>query len=835
MSYVRGTCRSAYCAQPSAAVYSAPTPNSRFRLTPMAAAIGALTLPIAPVAVFAETADNSVIEELVVTATRRTTSVQDVPINISALGGAQIEEQGITDLSEIAAWVPGLHIVDQGARAADRIVVRGLNADPLASSEGLNNGGGGTVATYLGEIPVYVDLKLNDMERVEVLLGPQGTLYGAGTMGGAIRYIPTKPQLEERSVSVRGDLFTYSESEDPGTDIGGTLNIPIGSKAAIRANIDYLDDPGFIDYDFLVREIGVSNPDPDFSDPTAVAANLRSREDANTEETVSGRIALRVMPTDRIDATLTYYYQNGDSGGRTINSRQAFGTGRYSSALRVLEPSERENQLTSLEVIADLGFAELTSATGYSQYDEVGNRDQTDLLITLEYSYEAFPSFTSRTLEEVEEKTFTQELRLVSTSDGPLNWIVGGFYNDLEADASSREFTPGYDEFAVNNFGGLGLRPDSLEYFSVDRRELTELAVYGELQYQITDDWQVTVGARWYDYELETQSAVDFPLLNTVFFGDAPDAINLDFNPGGQEDDGVLFKFNTSYHLNDDVMAYLTVSEGYRIGNSNGVALCPDPLPVNQIACALPNEFEFFPDETLNYEVGIRSTLLDGRLTLNGAAYFIDWKDPQVASATENALISITVNGAGAETRGFEFSWNWLFADNWSLRGNFAFTQAELNATTERLVPGINPPGFQGTITYEDGVSGDRLPGSPERQGALFLSNSRQVGNGYDLDLTYGLWAVGDVITRAGGKGGGETLSGYAIHNFSASLGRDNWQATLYADNLLDKYAETAARNTSRFNQTVADINGDPVVGRSYFHNVLPPRSIGVRVRWDFN
>lgn len=833
MSHMRGSRRNAS----SNLLTDAPAParNSRFRLTPMAAAIGALSLPLAPVAAAAESADNSIIEELVVTATRRSTSVQDVPINISALGGAQIEEQGITDLSEIAAWVPGLHIVDQGARAADRIVVRGLNADPLASSEGLDNAGGGTVATYVGEIPVYVDLKLNDMERVEVLLGPQGTLYGAGTMGGAIRYIPNKPELENRSFSVRGDLFTYSESEDPGTDIGGTLNIPIGSKAAIRANVDYLDDPGFIDYDFLVREIGVSNPDPDFSNPADVAANLRSREDANDEQTLSGRVALRVTPTERLDATLTYYFQNSESGGRTINSRNAFGTGRYVSALRVPEPNERENQLVSLEITADLGFAELTSATGYSQYDEVGNRDQTDLLITLEYSYEAFPNFTSQTLEEVDETTLNQELRLVSTSEGPLNWIVGAFYNDFEGDASSREFTPGFGAFAVNNFGGASDRPDSLEYFSVDLEELTEMAVYGELQYQVTDNWQVTVGARWYDYELETDSAVDFPLLNTLFNGAAPDAITLDFTPGGQDDDGVLFKFNTSYYLSNDVMAYLTVSEGYRIGNSNGVALCPDPLPSNQIACALPNEAEYFPDETVNYEVGLRSTLAGGKVTLNGSIYYIDWKDPQVASATENALIPITINGAGAETRGFELAWNWAFADNWSLRGNFAYTQAELNDTTERLVPGINPPGFQGTITYEDGVDGDRLPGSPERQGSLFLSHTRQVGNGYDLDLSYGLWAVGDVITRAGGKGGGETLSGYAVHNFAASLSRENWQATLYADNLFDKYAETAARNTSRFNQTVADINGNPVVGRSYFHNILPPRSIGVRVRWDFN
>ena len=121
------------------------------------------------------------LDELIITATRRNSTVQDAPINIAAVGASEIEEQGLGDLAEVARWVPGVHIVDQGSRGDNRIIVRGLNADPLGSAEGVNNNGGGTVATYVGEIPLYVDLKTNDLERVEILLGPQGTLYGAGT------------------------------------------------------------------------------------------------------------------------------------------------------------------------------------------------------------------------------------------------------------------------------------------------------------------------------------------------------------------------------------------------------------------------------------------------------------------------------------------------------------------------------------------------------------------------------------------------------------------------------------------------------------------------------
>ena len=150
------------------------------------------------------------VEEIVVTATRRAEAVQDIPVNISAVGGTQIEQQGFDDLSELASYVPGLNVVDQGGRDGNRIVVRGLNAESIANSFGQENGGG-TVATYVGEIPLYVDLRLNDLERVEVLLGPQGTLYGAGTMGGAIRYIPKKPDFDSTVFEARVDAFSYSE------------------------------------------------------------------------------------------------------------------------------------------------------------------------------------------------------------------------------------------------------------------------------------------------------------------------------------------------------------------------------------------------------------------------------------------------------------------------------------------------------------------------------------------------------------------------------------------------------------------------------------------------
>src|SRR5690606_9558130 len=145
-------------------------------------------------------------------------------------------------------------------------------------------------------------------------------------------------------------------------------------------SINYLDDPGFVDYNYLVRQPGVSDPEPDFSNPAEVAANLKRKKDADDEQTLSGRAALRFKPNDVFDANLTYYYQDQENGGRTMDQRAAFDTPKYVSAQRFPEPNDRENELLALEMTADLGFAELTSATGRSRYREHGQRDQTDLL-----------------------------------------------------------------------------------------------------------------------------------------------------------------------------------------------------------------------------------------------------------------------------------------------------------------------------------------------------------------------------------------------------------------------------------------------------------------------
>ena len=769
------------------------------------------------------------LETIIVTATRRELSVQDIPLNIAAFDDSLLEAREISDLAELGRNVPGLYVIDQGKRSANNIVVRGLNLNPFQSAELLGNVGGETVATYVGEIPLYVDLTMTDVERVEVLLGPQGTLYGAGTLGGAIRYIPRKPEFDT-SVSVRGSTFAVSESDSMGFRGGATFNVPFGDNLAFRASIDQYDDPGFIDTPYLVREAGVSDPEPNFANPTEVAANLYRDDDVDWEETTGARAALRWQPTDNVDATFTYHYQNMEVGGRTQSHVAAFGTGQYESATRFPEPNERRNELLSAEIVADLGFAQLTSATGSSRYEDVGQRDQTDLLITLQYSYEEFPSFSAFTRDTQEEKTLTQEIRLVSQSDGAWNWIAGLFYKDFEQPGEvSREYTPGWAEYLG------GSRPDNLEYISVTHQDLTESALYGEVSFDVTDRWQITVGARYYDYSYEALSAQDLPLANTVFGGAPPDAIDLNFEPAGQDDSGSLFKFNTAYRFSDDALGYFTISEGYRIGASNGVALCDDDPNNQQNVCAMPEEYEYRPDTTTNYEIGLRSQWLDRRLTLNGALYYIDWQDPQLASATATGAQPISINGQGAETTGLEVGIDAQVTDRLNIGFSFSHMNAELTDVAPRLVRDFSTDGF-GTdpVQYIDGQPGDRLPGSPEDQAMVYLGYDWTLSSRWDFTLNYGVSSVGDVITTTGLRGGGETLGGFSLHHASAVFSGGPWEFTIYAQNLLDKYAVTGVRTRQAFLQTEADENGDPVHVRSYAQQMVRPREIGFRFSYDF-
>ncbi len=791
----------------------------------------ALTLPIYSYAEEESSEDKVVgIERIQVTASRRSSTVQEAPLNITALDADVMKDQNITQLSDVARWVPGLSVADQGGRSGSPIIVRGLNTNSSGPSSD-----GGTVATYIGEIPLVVDMKLIDVERVEILIGPQGTLYGAGTLGGAIRYLPNKPMLDETSGSIYGDIFTLSQSDDMGGEAGFVFNTPIvEDELAIRFAFNYLDEPGYIDYNYVVREGGVSLPDPDWSDASAVSNNLKKVADANTEQTTTAKAMIRWQPNDTFDATLAYFYQKQDIGARSIVHYNSLSEtnplsslmGMYESGYRYEEPRAKEDSLISLEMTIDLGFAELTSATGFSKFEAVGQRDQTDLLIRLDYSYEEFPAFSAFTREVDDSENITQEIRLVSTSESALSWIVGGYYNKFESTGDSREYTPGFDQYAFDNGWTNKLRPDSLEYISVGDSDITETAIFGELTYQATEKLTVMVGARFYDYEVNSSSAIDLPLYYTLFDDYGPNEINLDYSTTSAADDGSLFKINASYQFSDDVMGYTTISEGFRIGGSNGVAACPDDVADTgfQNVCALPDEVLYEADTTTNYELGFKSTWFSNQLHFNAAVFMVEWDNAQVAGATFYGQQPITSNAATAESKGIEISTRAMLSDSIIAYATYAYTNAELSSDAQYLF-GVAEDGSL------DGKTGDRLPGSPEQQFSFGATYSTEVFDDKGLDINYGLTYQSDVYSKVGLRDNGEILPSYALSNISARLSDDVWSVTFYVDNMFDKYAYSSVR------RDVGDITtaNDPAIQRNYGHYLITPRKIGLRFEYMFD
>jgi len=770
--------------------------------------------------------NNKSLEVIEVTATRRSGSIQAAPLNITALDADVMKDQNISELADVARWVPGLTITDQGSRSGSPIIVRGLNTNSSGPSSD-----GGTVATYINEIPVSVDMRLVDVERVEVLIGPQGTLYGAGTLGGGIRYMLKEPELDFISGEVFGDVFQTQESDSVGGEAGFIFNLPlIEDKLAVRTSLNIYEDPGFIDYAYTVREPGVSITDPDWTNLDAVNSNLKNVKDANGETTTTGRISLRYKANESFEGTLNYFYQKQDTEGRSIVHHNSLNEnnglndriGKYESAYRFEEPREKEDQLLSLELKADLGFAELVSATGISHFEADGQRDQTDLLIRLDYGYEEFPSFSAFTREIDEVDTFTQELRLVSQSDSDLNWIVGGFYNKTDTDASSREFTPGFDQFAVDNFGGAQLRPDSLEYLEITGSKVTESALFGEVGYQVTDKLDITIGARFYEYDVESKAAFDFPLANTLYEGAAPDAISVNFEENEAGDNGNLFKFNAKYQFTDSVMAYATISEGFRIGGSNGLVPCPTPLPEDQqTGCGTPDEMLYDADTTTNYELGFKSTWMRSQLHFNAALFNVDWDNAQIAGATTVGQLPYLSNAGSANAKGIEIATRAILSDSFTAYATYAYTKAELTSDAPYL---FNADGTDGA------KDGDRLPGSPEHQFSMGINYQTEVFNDKTLDINYGLTAQSDVISKVGLRDNGEALPGYSLSNISAKLTADAWSTTLYVDNLFNKYAVTSVR---RSDADITTANGADIQ-RNYGYFINSPLTVGIKFNYQF-
>ncbi|GMG85919.1 TonB-dependent receptor [Biformimicrobium ophioploci] len=719
---------------------------------------------------------SAALEEVTVTASRRAESIQEIPYNITAVTGEAIQNMGADDLGKMSQFIPGMQMIDSGARSTGLVTLRGMNVGGLQAAE--NQGGSDIISRYVNDTPLLIDFKLVDIERVEVLRGPQGTLYGRGAMGGTLRYILNKPSTEAVEGSVTTELYQNSESDGLSSDVTGILNLPLSDALALRVSANMVDDAGYVDYVNVLTEPGVSNAS-------------RVVEDSNTEETTSVRAALRWEPTDDFHAQFSYYLQDQQAGGRNAVN-QAFTGDKFSSPLRYLEVRDNRDDLYNVEFGWNTEAVEIFSTTSIARYEGEGNRDQTDLLcVGIWPGYCDFPEFSAYTLEEDEEEAFVHETRFLSTdANSPewLDWIAGVYFEENEGTGSSREFTPGYQGWA-----GIDTGYGEVEYWAYSGSTFEERAVFGEATFHPSEQLQVTVGARY--FEQTEDIGYDCTVLPVYWYW-TRDEVTPECDSGKSEIDDTVFKLNAAYNFTDDVMLYATAAEGFRRGGTNiGPQL-------------LDSEKAFTSDSAVNYELGWHTTLADGRVIFNGAIFRIDWKDLQVPAKSELAAINITGNARQGQIDGIELS-----------------TQA---AVTDSL--GINAwltyydHGLKGDAPEIGGFDGDAFPGVPNLQANVAVDYAVEVPVG-ELTLRGNAYYKDEIQTRLNSLGSfndNEELDSYALFNLSADYRLDNWRASLFADNLTNEYYYVGGRSARRYGE------------RGQFHYVGLPRAIGASVSYEF-
>ncbi|WP_174297870.1 TonB-dependent receptor [Sphingomonas bacterium] len=765
--------------------------------------------------------------DIVVTGSRRQTTLQDAPINISAVSAQTIRDQRLDDIRSLASYTPGVTVADTGPGSTGQIILRGISSgDTDVGGSNANN----AIGVYLGDVPLYLDFKLFDVSRVEVLQGPQGTLYGLGTLAGAVRYIPNRPDTAGVSIDVHGRGYAESHSSQFGAIGDVSINLPIvKDHVAFRTATGYYDNAGFIDYNYLLKTPGASNPQPVRATATSTGSlgnnndyvnNFTRRKDVNYEHTFTTRNQLLLEYNPDLKAYLTYAHQQTRTGGNQANDAGVLGTGNYENPARYLEPIKRTSDLFAAEVYANIfNIAQLVSTTAYTKQIRHSTDDNTDLLLDLDYGYEAFPNFSSYANNTTTSKQFNQEVRLVSTHGGPINWVLGGFYNRQTTSSTRFEYTPGFAEyFAIR-------RPDNLEYISFVNSRTVEKAVYGEATLHVTSRLQVTGGVRYFKYDAGVTGGSDTPLygggLTRMPYPSTTIAASR-IRTGATAKDGFVYKANTSYKFSDNLLAYFTYSTGYRVGGVNRVVPCILPLPPGQNLCALPNELVFGPDRTKNLELGARASLFDKRLQVTLDGFHVDWTGVQVPSQTVNGAIGVTINGANAVSQGFDFQGEVRITPNLDLIGTYSYVDAHLTQGVAGLVVS------QG-VRY-DAFDGDRLPGSAKNSGSARLVYSHPLGDGAKVQAIWATVYRGSIDSRVGLRGFGESIPGYVTHSVSLSYSNKQFEVGLFADNVLDKYAVTSISNDlSSYNQVRTD-----VVERYYSRGVLTPRRAGIDFRFHY-
>lgn len=662
-------------------------------------------MAVLPMGAAALAAAEQGIETVVVTASKRAENLQNVPMGVSALTGDTLSQLNAVNFADYVSRIPAL--ASQGSDAGHtQLILRGINA----------GGVGATVGTYIDETPygsssalangliTTPNIDTFDIARVEVLRGPQGTLYGANTLGGLLKFVTKTPDPAAFDSKVQLGVDSVAHG-GVGWSAKGMVNLPITDNFALRGVIYHNRQAGFID------------------DPA------RGKKDVNSSDETGGRLALLWRPSEDLTLRFTAYGQNLDLDGNnavdvspvpSASTASGFAIGltplfgKYQQARTAEEYSKLRYRLYNATEDWDLGFATLTSSTSFGTFKDSSIQDATALYGTLIRAH-------------LNQKKFTQEVRLASPSSDTLEWLAG-FYYTHETGSLLQE---------------LVLTPTAVPLGTLTLNSgYAETAGFADITYHFSPSFDISVGGR---YAGNSQHANQFGLA--VAAGDSSESV-------------FTWSVAPRWHLSKNAMLYARVAKGYQPGGPN--ALPPSPPP------NVPTSFN--SDTLINYELGFKGDLDGGRISLDADAFYINWDSIQLLTVV--AGFGVNGNGGTAESKGFEWDLSWEPVDSLTLRLAGAYVDAYLTADTDPLLLGAK--------------SGDPLPYVPKWSASLD-ANYRFNPMGDFVPFVGGSWRyTGERYSGFDASFGQTKLPSYSQFDLRAGVDRDGWALEFYAKNITD-------------------------------------------------
>ncbi|WP_426165056.1 TonB-dependent receptor [Sandarakinorhabdus sp. DWP1-3-1] len=758
------------------------------RLARLSATTALAALLAAPV--LAQTTDQGLAaaedsDTIVVTATKRASDLQDVPFSINAQTQADIQRSGATTIEDLSRNVAGLTIQNLGP-GQSQVSIRGVSAGQIVRDQpGVKE----QVGFYLDESVISLslftpDIDLFDLNRVETLRGPQGTLFGSGSVGGTIRYITNKPTTASVEGQVEADINVIDKG-GVGGSLKGAVNLPLGDKAAVRAVGYYTRYGGFID-----------------------AIGPAGKDDVNSGERYGGRIALLLQPSENVKITPRVLYQEVHTDGFNRQEIYNIFANPFTTTRPAVTFKERQQYLLLNEqfrdktlivdgtIEVDLDGVNVTSVSSYTDRDILVSRDASSLTgsVSLDLGFPAAAvTLPSNLRDTTKVKSFTQELRLGSTGNGNFQWVVGAFYANTDRDYDQRLPTPGYDAFTDATLGAgtsaavsNGFEVDS-PFNSVLPYTLEQISGFGEASYRFFDKLTITAGLRYYAYQ-EQRTITSGGLFANGDSGTRNKTTSTGINP----------RFLASYALNDDVNVNVQAAKGFRLGGVN------DPLNANLCQGSdreTFGSFQSFGDETLwNYEAGIKAK--SGGITFNTAVFYTDIKNLQTTLDAGSCSSRIVFNVPKAHTVGVEFELTARPVEGLQLGVSGSVLDAKFDSTVTA-----------GNGSVIGGIrDGNRLPTVPKFQISANANYSFPIGETAKIVLNASVQHIGDRFTQPsdqeppasffqsglpfGGATGSEVrnitlkLPSYQLVNISAAVDfGQGLSLTAYINNLLDENA----------------------------------------------